>query len=414
MVQRNGQNIARAPLNKFDDGSLLYAGSVHEGEEVRFAIGNAEDIIKNSENICQDICKKNIPESIFVYSCMARRRLLGSQSSREFSSMVKNTNVSGFFTYGEFYSNKHHNHLLNETMTLLTLSESSVEEEVMKPFNDEEDKQSSNTIMPYAITHMTNVIAKEWQERLDIEIAKNKEQERQEFQKNKLVQMGEMISMIAHQWRQPLNAISASSINLSLLASMDMLENKKVEESSTFVQEQCQQMSSTIDTFMNFVKPAKESRIFQLEHAVDAIMQIMGTQLINHNIKVDIKVIEKSVSLVGYEDLLEQVIINLLANARDAFSSIEGYDKYINITISKKNNIPIILIEDNAGGVPKDVQEKIFNPYFTTKEQGKGTGIGLYMSLDIMRKSFNGDIKYHALKDGSSFEILCGNGDTTV
>jgi len=165
-------------------------------------------------------------------------------------------------------------------------------------------------------------------------------------------------------------------------------------------------MSQTIDTFMNFVKPEKESKPFKPTHTLEAIMQIMGTQLTNHNITVNIKSKNDNISLVGYEDLLEQVIINLLSNSRDAFEDIEKANKFINITIDVKNDTPIITIEDNAGGIPVDIQEKIFNPYFTTKEQGKGTGIGLYMSMDIMKKSFAGDLIYSATEDGSRFEII--------
>jgi C4-dicarboxylate-specific signal transduction histidine kinase len=213
--------------------------------------------------------------------------------------------------------------------------------------------------------------------------------------------------MIAHQWRQPLNAISATGINLSLLSSMNMLEKEKVQESSEFIQEQTQKMSQTIDTFMNFVKPAKESKGFKLSHTVEAIMQIMGTQLANHNIKVNIQTTNENISLVGYEDLLEQVIINILSNSRDAFENKDIVDKYINIKIDMKENTPIISIEDNAGGIPHAIRDKIFNPYFTTKEQGKGTGIGLYMSMDIMKKSFDGDLIYSATDSGSKFYIVC-------
>ena len=241
------------------------------------------------------------------------------------------------------------------------------------------------------------------------DITELKQKDEQILQQTKQAQMGDMIGMIAHQWRQPLNAISATGINMSLMSSMNMLEDKKVQESSEFIQEQCQKMSSTIDTFMNFVKPSKESKAFKLTHTVDAIMQIMGTQLANHNITVNIDATNKNISMIGYEDLLEQVIINLLSNSRDAFENLEIADKFINITIDMQNNIPIISIEDNAGGVPHAIQDKIFNPYFTTKEQGKGTGIGLYMSMDIMKKSFDGDLKYKATKGGSCFEIICGN-----
>ena len=189
------------------------------------------------------------------------------------------------------------------------------------------------------------------------------------------------------------------------MSSMDMLGDEKIQESSEFIQSQTQKMSQTIDTFMNFVKPAKESKQFKLLHTVEAIMQMMGTQLANHNIKVNIESKNEDISIVGYEDLLEQVIINLLSNARDAFEELERDNKFITITIDIKDDVPIITVEDNAGGIPSAISDKIFNPYFTTKEQGKGTGIGLYMSMDIMRKSFGGDLVYSATDEGSRFEM---------
>ena len=228
------------------------------------------------------------------------------------------------------------------------------------------------------------------------------------LQQSKLAQMGDMISMIAHQWRQPLNAISASSINISLLSTMGMLENSKVQEDSIFVQNQCQKMSSTIDTFMNFVKPSKESTLFYFKNTIESILNIMGIQLANHNIEIIIESKDDDLSVIGHEDLLEQVIINLLSNARDAFEDIEVEKRFIKITVDSKNGVPMIIIEDNAGGVPKEIADKIFNPYFTTKEQGKGTGLGLYMSKDIMQKSFKGDLKLDILEDGSRFTLVCG------
>ena len=242
--------------------------------------------------------------------------------------------------------------------------------------------------------------------RVQEEVQKNYEKDQAILQQSKQAQMGEMIGMIAHQWRQPLNAISATSINLSLLDSMGMLEDGKLEQDSAFIQDQCQKMSETIDTFMNFVKPTRESQNFKLIHSIDAIMQIIGTQLKNHNIKTN-TILSEDLEVKGHEDLLEQVIINILSNARDAFLEQKDNDnKFINIEIYLEDDIPIISIEDNAGGIPKDIQNKIFNPYFTTKEQGKGTGIGLYMSLDIMQKSFSGDLKYSVTENGSKFKII--------
>jgi len=269
----------------------------------------------------------------------------------------------------------------------------------IEPICDRKGKIVSYTAIRVDIT---NSIA------LQDELKRNIQREKVIQNQGKLAQMGEMISMIAHQWRQPLNAISASSINLSLLSSMKMLDDSKIQEDSEFIQNQCQKMSETIETFMNFIKPSKEQKDFNVSHSLNAIFSIISTQFKNKNIDINISDYDKNITIFGYEDLFEQVIINILSNARDAFDEIELDNKFIKITIFKKDEVTIINIEDNAGGIPKDIIDKIFNPFFTTKEQGKGTGIGLYMSLDIMRKSFKGDLKYSATNDGSCFRIICG------
>jgi len=239
-----------------------------------------------------------------------------------------------------------------------------------------------------------------------LDITEIKEKEKQLLQQSKQAQMGEMINMIAHQWRQPLNAISAAAIRLSMLSSMQALTDEKTQEASKSIQEQCQKMSKTIDTFLNFARPSQKKELFNLQDTFNAVMDLMLTQLKNHNIEIEIN-LEDNLQLYGFADQLEQVIINILANARDAFDEIEQEEKKITITALQKDNEINICIEDNAGGIAPNVVDKIFNPYFTTKEQGKGTGIGLYMSLEIMRKSFNGDLIYKPRENGSCFFLIC-------
>ena len=407
IIEKNGIKVARGCIKRFDDGSILFAGDVKEGTEVHFGIGSIDMILKETATVCIDFMKSFIPETAFIYSCMARRRLLKNETSFELKRLTKKCSVSGFFGNAEFFSSNSKCYLFNETMTVLALSESD-EKNIEFPYDMLE---SGEEVVEYnetrnALTHMTNVIAAEWQARVNEEIEKNEEKSRENFQKNKLMQMGEMIGMIAHQWRQPLNAISATSIKMALLSSMGNLEDDKVQESTEFIQKQCQKMSQTIDTFMNFVKPGQQSRPFKISDMLKSIMQIMGTQLSNHNIKVNIKVANENISVVGYEDLLEQVLINILSNSRDAFDEMEGSSKYVNIFVDMKDSQPIIIVEDNAGGIKEEIRDKIFNPYFTTKEQGKGTGIGLYMSMDIMKQSFKGNIIYKAIENGSRFEVL--------
>jgi len=129
-----------------------------------------------------------------------------------------------------------------------------------------------------------------------------KEKEKQLLQQAKQAQMGEMISMIAHQWRQPLNAISASAISLSLMTKLGNLESKKVSTNSDFIQKQCQKMSDTINTFMNFVKPTKKEKFFELQHTVDSVLSLMQTQLTNHNITIEVKHNTQGIGLVEHSD----------------------------------------------------------------------------------------------------------------
>jgi len=275
-------------------------------------------------------------------------------------------------------------------------------------WSDLEKEMLKTVVHSYVDAQEKHEYSKALQEKIDKQIEYIRSKDKILLQQSKQAQMGEMISMIAHQWRQPLNTISATAISLSLSSELDMLEKEKVKENTKIIQDQCQKMSSTINTFMSFVKPSKEQKPFRLLNSIESIMKIMSTQLINHNVKVNISSTNDNISVVGHEDLLEQVLINLLSNSRDAFENIEKADKYINITVTIADDKPIIIIEDNAGGIEESLKDKVFNPYFTTKEQGKGTGLGLYISKDIMKKSFHGGLSHISVPDGSIFKVMFG------
>ncbi len=229
------------------------------------------------------------------------------------------------------------------------------------------------------------------------------------FQQSKMAQMGEMISMIAHQWRQPINAISASSIRLSLSNTLEQLTSSDIEKHVEFVQNQCQKMSQIIDSFMNYSNNQQEKKNFDICDAVDTVYDFIEVQYKAHNIKV---IREKNYLddiVFGKKDMLEQVLLNLLSNSRDALESNDkDEEKYIKIIHKSAKEI---IVEDNAGGIDDSVIEKLFLPYFTTKEQGKGTGLGLYMSRKIMLEHFNGDLKYTKDENKSIFTITIGDRD---
>ncbi|MEA1956283.1 MAG: ATP-binding protein [Campylobacterota bacterium] len=227
------------------------------------------------------------------------------------------------------------------------------------------------------------------------------------FQQSKMIQMGDMVNMIAHQWRQPLNAISASSSKILLEKELNILSDDEFINSNYFIQSQCQKMSKVINTFLNYSNPSKEMTEFKIIDMINDILELVETQFNNHNIKIIVEDKNKiAISVNGYCNMLEQVIINLLMNARDAYSEIDSTNnKQIYITIHTNKTITIT---DYAGGITQENQEKLFTPYFTTKEQGKGTGLGLYMSKRIINEQFNGDLIYKSIDGGSIFEIICG------
>ncbi len=252
------------------------------------------------------------------------------------------------------------------------------------------------------------------EQRVADEIEKNREQEQLNFQQNKLAQMGEMVSMIAHQWRQPLAVLSAKASYMLIRQEMGKVNEEDVRQSNELVIEQCQTMSETINTFMNFVKPEQEKKVFFVRDSVDAVMQMMQAQFASQGISVEVIEAEKDVKIEGHENLFEQVVVNLLANARDAFESLESPDRKLTLTINKGHKVPVLSVEDNAGGIPEEIRDRIFNPYFTSKEEGKGTGIGLNMSKDIMHKSFDGELLYTPLGGGSRFEMYCCTAEGSV
>ena len=226
----------------------------------------------------------------------------------------------------------------------------------------------------------------------------------------KNIQMGEMLNMIAHQWRQPLNALSASAIRLMMKQELGELPDEEITEHSRFVQEQTQLMSKTINDFMNFFKPDQAKQHFTLPDLIQEVVSLMGAQLTNRGIVLRYER-DAAVLLHTYKNELSHVLLNLIANARDAYETAPGtVARDIEISISEAGDA--ITVKDHAGGIPEEVIDKIFNPYFTTKEQGKGTGIGLYMTKRIVEEVLEGEIVACNEGDGVRFDIRLFHSDS--
>ena len=237
------------------------------------------------------------------------------------------------------------------------------------------------------------------------EVAKSKKQEALLIHQSRSAAMGEMIGAIAHQWRQPLNALSLVQQNLQLRYQQDQLDAEfmanNLEKSSRLIQK----MSTTIDDFRNFFKPNKVIQPFNLKKVITATTDLVDAQLKNHMINLSLDC-PNDLDFIGLEGEFSQVILNLINNAKDILVERKILNPVIKITAERLPNSDFkINVADNAGGIPDAIFDKIYDPYFTTKEEGKGTGIGLYMSKMIIENNMGGSL--HAFNDqyGANFVI---------
>lgn len=245
--------------------------------------------------------------------------------------------------------------------------------------------------------HLQALVAEETKKRIS--------QERLLQQQSKMALMGEMIGNIAHQWRQPLNQISALKDTLVEDYHFRDLTTERMEEYSNQTTSVLLYMSKTIDDFRNFFLPSKEKSVFNLCEIIDRAISIISASLSSHHIKLISNPTRECANIYGYPNEFAQVIINIINNAKDAILSnnIENGEIVVNSIIIE--NKAIITIEDNAGGIPQDILDKIYEPYFTTKFASKGTGLGLYMSKIIIEDSMQGKIHTKNLENGAQFSI---------
>lgn len=229
--------------------------------------------------------------------------------------------------------------------------------------------------------------------RIKREVEKNINIEKKLFASQKMASMGELIANIAHQWRQPLNAASVSAALIKAQKELGQLDNDTLRESLECIERNIQFMSSTIEDFKSFdtVEETEKTKI-DISQIIEKDIRILKRGLDDIGITV-IKDIRKDIEIIGYENELTQVVVGIINNAKDALTETNIVNKYIFISLYKENDkSAVIQIKDNAGGIPEDIKDKIFDPYFTTKHQSQGKGLGLYMINKIITESFKGAI----------------------
>ena len=213
---------------------------------------------------------------------------------------------------------------------------------------------------------------------------------------SKMVALGEMIGNIAHQWRQPLSAISTAASGLKIKKEFDSLSDEDLMYFTDGIVKNSQYLSQVIDDFRDYVKGEKLKVQFDVNDSINKALNIFDSSIHNHKLTI-LTNFEYDIQINNYMNELIQAVVNILNNAKDALKENHSKeeDRIISIstTVNTTTNMVDISIQDSADGIPSDVLIKVFEPYFTTKQSTQGTGLGLYMTYKIIVESMEGNIK---------------------
>jgi signal transduction histidine kinase len=239
--------------------------------------------------------------------------------------------------------------------------------------------------------------------KLSNEVLKSKIKDKELLAKAKQAQMGEMISVIAHQWKQPLASIYALASTESTHIEDNVYNKASITESIEYIQSRIGFLTNTIDDFRNFFNPDKGQDNFLFSKVVAMAQEILSTQLMTHNITLQSDIEE--IEIVSYKNELVHVMLNMINNSKDAIVSSKVDKGVINISTKKENNNLIVEVSDNGGGIDDRLISKLFEPYYSTKENAYGTGLGLYLSKRIIEEKCSGKLDAKNTQNGAIFRI---------
>ncbi len=243
--------------------------------------------------------------------------------------------------------------------------------------------------------------------RVQEEVTKNREKDIILIQQNRQAALGEMFDHIAHQWKQPLNSIAMIIQALGSTCAYEQVTSEYIVETVDSIMDMVGHMAQTVDVFRNFYRPDKEKSVFLIKDSIDKALSFVTPVFRRYGIEVDLDA-DPELLAFGYPKEYAQVLLNILANAKDAFMERVVENPRINVKAFADGDISVVTITDNAGGVPDLSIESIFDLNFTTKESSGGTGIGLYMSKNIIEKNMGGRLTSAMSSNGAQFRIELG------
>lgn len=246
---------------------------------------------------------------------------------------------------------------------------------------------------------------KNLEKKVQVAIDEAQKKDRAMLHQSRLARMGTMLSMIAHQWRQPLSELSGVLMELETATKFKKTDEKHILNSIDRSNEMIDFMSNTIDDFRNFYKPDKKKEHFLISDACQKAINLVDATL--HNLSIDLIFdIKNDKNIYGYPREYSQVILNLISNARDILVEKEIVNPKIYLSIDSRGMQSIVTIKDNAGGIKEENLDLIFDPYYSTKESSKGTGLGLYISKLIIERNMGGELSVVNDKEGATFKII--------
>jgi len=289
--------------------------------------------------------------------------------------------------------------LKRETMKLSKLT-ATLEDKVSERTKDLEKKTVELEQAHWRLDQYKNRLEK----RVHEEMENVSEKENLLKEQSKLAAMGEMVDAIAHQWKQPLNAISMAADMIRTDKDDDLQEKcNEANEMSDVIHHQIEHMTTTLSEFRSFFRSNKQSADFSLEACIDSVKVLLKDELIKNKIEIQ-QAQQKDIMINGYENEFKHLLLNLINNAKDAFNERKVKQRVIAIGYNETPSHIVLQVVDNAGGIPSHIIDQIFTPNVTTKGDKDGTGIGLYMSSQIAQKH-HGKLSVENTSNGARFTL---------
>ncbi len=410
VVLRGDRFISKLAIEDFEDGSLLFTSNIKKGEILQISFANIDKVTQHSKELFDSVSSKPA-QALFVYASSARRRFLEHFAHKEIDALKEIAPVSGFFGFGEFFANGDQCTLLSQSITVLSLSES----DEIKTYTFSHKKNMLQHDLDYKTIKVLSSIAQvssleleelnaALEERVHAGVEENRKKDSIMIHNSKLAQLGEMMGLIAHQWRQPLSAISATATGMQIKFELESWTPEYVESSLHNIEEYVLHLSDTINDFTNFFKPTKRLGRIKAREIIKKALFIMSPLLTKENITI-LKKYGSENSIETYPNEVVQVVLNLIKNSVNALVKREIKNPEIIITEYQKGGKNIIEVSDNAGGIDEELFDKIFEPYFSTKNAENSMGLGLYMSKFIIQESCKGTLNVENIDNGVKFTI---------